>query len=374
MPASAKPLPPEDLTHVLNYTRELWAEAQGRSFFITGGTGFFGMWLLESFAYINDELGLDLRATVLTRDPPAFASKAPHLTTRADLTFIRGDMRFFDFPSGKFDYVIHAATEASANLNEADPQEMLDAIIGGTRRVLDFADQAGVKKLLLTSSGAVYGKQPAEITHVSEDYLGAPDPLLPSSAYGEGKRVSEHMCVVHAQQHGYEVKIARCFAFVGPHLPLGAQFAIGNFISDAMRGGPINVAGDGTPMRSYLYASDLTVWLWTLLFKAPTARAYNVGSDEDLSIQQLAQVVRAVLAGDAIVTTMKRPELHSPVSRYVPSINKAVDELGLQVSVSLVQGILNTAVWHGWAPPRDLTRAVGLEEQRGSSSTGSSPI
>jgi nucleoside-diphosphate-sugar epimerase len=350
MPASVKPLPKEDLAHVLNYTREHWAEAQGRSFFITGGTGFFGMWLLESFAYINDALGLDMRATVLTRDPSAFALKAPHLTARADLTFIRGDVRFFNFPSGKFDYVIHAATEASAKLNEADPQEMLDAIIGGTRRVLDFAAQAGVKKLLLTSSGAVYGKQPAEITHVSEDYLGAPDPLLPGSAYGEGKRVSEHMCVVHARKHGYEVKIARCFAFVGPHLPLDTHFAIGNFIRDALRGGPIKVAGDGTPKRSYLYASDLTIWLWTILFKAPTARVYNVGSTEDITILQLAETVVAVLGGKPILSAIKLPKPHNKVFRYVPSTTMAVHELGLRVNISLMQGILKTAMWNGWQP------------------------
>ena len=348
MPVSVKPLPPEDLAHVLNYTREHWVEAKDRSFFITGGTGFFGMWLLESFAYINDTLGLDMRATVLTRDPSAFALKAPHLTARADLTFIRGDVRFFVFPSGKFDYVIHAATEASAKLNEAEPEKMLDAIIGGTRRVLNFAAQSGVKKMLLTSSGAVYGKQPADITHVSEDYSGAPDPLLPSSAYGEGKRASEHMCVVHALQHGYEVKIARCFAFVGPHLPLDTHFAIGNFIRDAIRGGPIIVAGDGSPMRSYLYASDLTVWLWTLLFKAPSARAYNVGSSEDKSIRGVAETVAVALGGHAKVSVNKQSEPNMPVTRYVPLVTKAVDQMGLRVRVSLVQGIFKTAVWNGW--------------------------
>ena len=346
MPASVKPLSPEDLAHVLSYTHEYWAEAHGRSFFITGGTGFFGMWLLESFAFINDGLGLEMRATVLTRDPSAFAVKAPHLTARADLTFIRGDVRHFDFPSGKFDYVIHAATEASDKLNEVDPQEMLDAIIGGTRRVLDFAAQAGTKKLLLTSSGAVYGKQPAEITHVSEDYLGAPDPLLPSSAYGEGKRVSEHMCVVHARQCGYEVKIARCFAFVGPHIPLDKHFAIGNFIRDAMSGVPINIMGDGTPMRSYLYASDLTVWLWTILFKAPTAQAYNVGSPLDLSIRQLADVVCATLKSQNTFNVMRVSSNNSSVSRYVPSVNKAFNDLRLQVDISLEQGILKTAAWY----------------------------
>ena len=341
-----KPLPPEDLAHVLTHTRELWAEARGKSFFITGGTGFFGMWLLESFTHINDALGLRMSATVLTRDPAAFALKAPHLASRADLNFIAGDVRTFAFPAGRFDYVIHAATEASAKLNDEAPHEMLDAILGGTRRVLDFAAQCGVKKLLLTSSGAVYGKQPSEITHVSEDYLGAPDPLLPGSAYGEGKRVSEHMCAVHDRQHRYQAKIARCFAFVGPHLPLDTHFAIGNFIRDAMRGGPINLVGDGTPYRSYLYASDLAVWLWTILFRGQASRAYNVGSDRALTIGELAGVVRQEMKQNVGVEIERVAVPGRPGSRYVPAIARARGELGLRVWTHLDEAIRKTAAWH----------------------------
>ncbi len=340
-----KPLPPEDLAHVLTHTRELWAEARGRSFFITGGTGFFGMWLLESFTHINDSLELGMRATVLTRDPAAFTLKAPHLADRDDLTFIQGDVRSFDFPPGRFDYIIHAATEASAKLNEEAPHEMLDAIIGGTRRVLEFAAQCGVEKLLLTSSGAVYGKQPSDLTHVSEDYLGAPNPLLPGSAYGEGKRVSEHLCAVHAHQHGYEVKIARCFAFVGPHLPLDAHFAIGNFIRDALSGRPIQVSGDGTPMRSYLYASDLALWLWTLLFKAPTGLAFNVGSADAVSIADLAHIVKETLNAPA-VTIAQAPRSSYSTSIYVPSVILVISKLNLRQYISLPNSIMKTSKWN----------------------------
>jgi dTDP-glucose 4,6-dehydratase len=341
-----KPLPPEDLEHVLAHTRELWTEARGCSFFITGGTGFFGMWLLESFACINDRLELGMSATVLTRDPAAFASKAPHLTSRDDLHFIPGDIRSFDFPSGKFEYLIHAATEASAKLNEDAPHEMIDAIIGGTRRVLNLAGQCGVKKLLLTSSGAVYGKQPAEITHVTEKYLGAPDPLQPGSAYGEGKRVSEHMCCVHAGQYGYEVKIARCFSFVGPHLPLHAHFAIGNFISDAMSGNDIQINGDGSPRRSYLYAADLAIWLWTILFRAPCSRAFNVGSAEDLSIRQLAEIVASSVGLGSVVKIAKSADTSRPASRYVPSVLLAEAYLNLKQHIPLRSGIIKTANWN----------------------------
>ena len=342
----SQPLPPEDLAHVLAHTRALWAEARGKRFFITGGTGFFGMWLLESFIHINDALGLGMQATVLTRDPAAFARKAPHLTSRPDLTFIAGDIRTFAFPPGHFDYVVHAATEASATLNQEAPHEMLDAIIGGTRRVLEFSAQCGVKKLLITSSGAVYGKQPAGLTHIPEDYAGAPDPLLPGSAYGEGKRVSEHLCCVHARQHGYEVKIARCFAFVGPHLPLDGTYAIGNFIRDALKGQTITISGDGSPMRSYLYASDLTIWLWTLLFKAPSSRAYNVGSAQDLSIRQLAETVAAKVGKGVAVHIAQPIDPLRPLARYVPAVDRAQAELGLTPTVSLNDSIQRTALWY----------------------------
>ena len=174
-----KPLPPEDLDHVLAHTRELWGEARGQAFFITGGTGFFGMWLLESFTHANDTLGLGARAVVLTRDPVAFARKAPHLAARADLEFVQGDVRTFPFPAGLFPYVIHAATEAGTKLNEKASHEMLDAIIGGTRRVLDYAAQAGAKKLLFTSSGAVYGPATPSRRLVGEDEPPSSLPLEP---------------------------------------------------------------------------------------------------------------------------------------------------------------------------------------------------
>jgi nucleoside-diphosphate-sugar epimerase len=341
-----RPLPPEDLDHVIEHTLPLWEEARGRTFFITGGTGFFGMWLLESFAHINDRLGLGMRATVLTRSPEAFAVKAPHLAARPDLTFIRGDVRDFALPGGPFDYIIHAATEASAKLNEEAPDEMFDAIIGGTRRVLELTARCGVKKLLLTSSGAVYGKQPSDMTHVPETYTGAPDPLLPGSAYGVGKRASEHMCVVHAKRHGYETKIARCFAFVGPHLPLDAHFAIGNFIRDAMRGEPIRIGGDGTPMRSYLYASDLVVWLWTILFKAPSSHAFNVGSDVEISIARLAEQVRAAIAPTLAIQIASTPGKAFAISRYVPSTISASSQLQLNVLIPLTAGIKKTSAWY----------------------------
>src|SRR5581483_7468208 len=207
-------------------------------------------------------------AMVLTRSADAFVRKAPHLGRRKDLSFVAGDVRDFKFPEGQFHAMIHAATEASAKLNEENPLVMLDTIVRGTERMLDFAAKSGVKQFLLTSSGAVYGPQPPEMERVPEEYRGAPSLEAPNAAYGEGKRVAELLCHLHGRRHGFEVKIARCFAFVGPAMPLDSHFAIGNFIRDALAGRPILIQGDGTPFRSYLYAADLAIWLWKILFRS----------------------------------------------------------------------------------------------------------
>jgi nucleoside-diphosphate-sugar epimerase len=341
-----QPLPVADLDHVLNETRPLWDEVRNKRIFITGGTGFFGCWLLESFSHINRQLGLNAHATVLTRDPVAFAKKCPHLATDATLAFHVGDVRDFTFPDGDFEYVVHAATEASAKQAAERPLDMLTTIIDGTARIIDFAQKHTVSKLLLTSSGAVYGKQPASFTHIPEEYLGGPDPLDPASVYAEGKRISEQMCALHSTHSSIEIKIARCFAFVGPHLPLDAHFAIGNFIGDVLAGRPIKINGDGTARRSYLYASDLAIWLWTMLFQAPGLVPVNVGSADDLSIFELAEAVVQSLNATTEIHVAKSATPGSLVARYVPSVDRAKTMLGLDQTVSLQEAIRRTAQWH----------------------------
>lgn len=337
-----------DLDHVLARTRDLWREMSDAQIFITGGTGFFGCWLLETFTRACDELGLGARATVLTRSPEAFRDKAPHLAGHPAVRLWSGDVCAFDFPPGRFTHVIHAATEASAALIREDPLRMLTVIVDGTRRTLEFAAASGARKFLLASSGAVYGPQPPELTHVTESCNAAPDPANPSSAYGEGKRAAELLCAIYARTGGLEVKIARGFAFVGPYLPLDMHFAVANFIADRLRGGPVVVRGDGTPFRSYLYAADLAVWLWTILERGANNRAYNVGSEEAVSIRELAECV-AALEPTVQVRVMVTPSGRSP-ERYVPSTARARAELGLEQWISLEEGIRRTAAW--WAARR----------------------
>jgi nucleoside-diphosphate-sugar epimerase len=335
-----------DLDHILTRTREFWEEVRGKRFFITGGTGFFGSWILESFIWANDHLDLNAAAVVLTRSPERFLKKAPHLASHWAVTLYPGDVRNFRFPHGGFSHIIHAATDASAQLNTENPLLMFDTIVEGTRRTLEFARQCGATKILLASSGAIYGKQPSDLLRIPEEYQGAPDPTDPHSAYGEGKRAAEHLCSLFHKQYGIQVKIARCFAFVGPYLPLDIHYAVGNFIRDGLAGGPIQVKGDGTPYRSYLYAADLTVWLWTILFRAPACRPYNVGSEEAITIATLAETVAASFPYPMEVHVAARPAPGNPPEQYIPLTKRAQKELGLFQTISLRDALIRTIKCH----------------------------
>lgn len=344
-------LPTEDLEHILAHTRDDWENLRDQRLFITGGTGFFGKWLLESFAYINEKLSLGAEAVVLSRDPEAFLEQLPHLRGQAGLSFHRGDVRDFAFPPGKFPWIVSGATAASARMIAEQPLLMFDTILQGTRRTLDFAAKCGAKRVFLTSSGAVYGRQPSEIAQVDEDYRGAPVPTDPGVSYGEAKRAAEVLCATYAREHGFEAAIARCYAFVGPHLPLDTHFAIGNFIRDGLQGRAIQVNGDGTPYRSYLYASDLAIWLWTILFRGTSCRPYNVGSPDGFPISGIAKSVAGCL--DGIPVQIARPaDPSKPAERYVPSVHRAERELGLKVRIGLEEAIRKTLAWHRQNPQK----------------------
>jgi dTDP-glucose 4,6-dehydratase len=337
----------KDLEFIISCTaNEVWENLRNKRIFLTGGTGFLGKWLLESFIYANDKLNLNSTTTVLSRNVEKFGNLYPHLFNGKGVKFIKGDIRNFNYPDDKFDYIIHAATDVSDKLNKEEPITILDTIIGGTKNILNFAKIAEVKKILNISSGAIYGKQSSEMTHISEEYSGSPSPISMDSAYGEGKRIGELLCTIHSKQFGFESVSARCFAFVGPYLNLNIHYAIGNFIRDGLKGGPIVINGDGTPYRSYLYSSELAIWLWTILIKGKSCQVYNVGSDDAISISDLAKKISKILGNIEIIYTAKMNFALSSPNRYVASIDKVKKELNLKVNISLEEAIMKTIEYY----------------------------
>ena len=151
---------------------------------------------------------------------------------------------------------------------------------------------------------------------------------------------------MYGKTYGFDVTVARLFAFAGPLLPLDANFAIGNFIRDVVAGGPLRIAGDGTPCRSYLYAADLAVWLWTILLQGKPAHPYNVGSARSVTIEELARTVIDTTRSDAAIEIAQRAVPGAMPSRYVPNVDRAASELGLSEHVRLEDGISRMYDWY----------------------------
>ncbi len=322
----------------------LWDKLRGTHLFVTGGTGFVGRWLLDTLALAEERFNLDLQICVLTRHLNCFAAKAPLLVLHPAFRFIVGDVRDFDFPTGNYSHILHlAAVSANTTFNKADPLMQFDIAYQGTRRVLEFAKHCSAHRLLMTSSGSIYG---AHADSTPENYIGAPLPSDLGAAPEHGKRAAEFLCEYYRQKHGVETVIARCFSFVGPGLPLDIHYAIGNFIRDALWSNEIIIQGDGIPVRSYLYIADLIVWLLVILTQAPSGEVYNVGSDQAVSILNLATLVRDTLAPGKPVKVIGKHYGNANRNIYVPSIERARANLNLDVWTGLADAILHTDNWY----------------------------
>jgi nucleoside-diphosphate-sugar epimerase len=341
---TANPLA-DELDRALEQAGDVWQELRGARLFLTGGTGFLGCWLLETLLWANARFDLGASAVVLTRNPDAFAGRAPHLATHSAVRLQRGDAQSLAPDGTAFSHIIHAGADTAAPVTAQDRLRVFDSIVEGTRRVLELARASRATKFLLTSSGAVYGPQPPDLSHISEEYHGAPDPLQSATAGAEAKRAAETLCGLYADDR-LKPTIARCFSFVGPYMPIDAHLAVGNFIRDGVNGGPIRVRGDGTPVRSYMYASDLAVWLWAILLRGAALRPYNVGSESAITIAELAREIAPRWSPPVRVEIMGEPSESRGRDRYVPSTARARTELGLNVTVDFDHALDRTVEWY----------------------------
>lgn len=306
---------------------------------LTGGTGFFGRALISHLSLKS----FPFEISILSRDPNRFLAFFPHFKAFDSIKFLKGDIQQREsLPwSHSFTHVLHAATDSTIGPS-LTPLQRYDQIVDGTRNILDLAVATGAHRFLLTSSGAIYGPQPPDLAAFPENWLGSPILNDPNTAYGQAKRAAEHLCALYSQQHNLQTVVARCFSFVGSYLPLDAHFAIGNFIRDALTSETINVSGDGTPLRSYLDQSDLAHWLLTILEHAKPGEVYNVGSDEVISISDLAHLTRDLLAPTKKVCILGRRDQSASRKRYIPDITKAKRCLNLSVTIPLDKAILGS--------------------------------
>ena len=304
----------------------------GKSLMVIGGSGFFGKSFLD--AQIRGLLRpWDVtRIIVVARNADALRHAHPDLLgdhvemLSADI----GEARQLPYA----DYIIHAASSTDARRYIDFPREERRNILRSIENYCEIASTAHRQsKILYTSSGAVYGGLPPGLLNVAEDF----SPTLSSGLvaykrdYAEAKLEAEQR-MGRLGREGLRVSVARCFAFVGFYLPRDQHFAIGNFLEDGRCGRTIRVNARKAVYRSYMHADDLVTWLMTIVDnadeKCPT---YNVGSDDGRTVGEIASLVARKMGVEASIPSITSDE----VDRYVPSIVKAKEQLGLVLQLDI---------------------------------------
>lgn len=329
------PLPQEDLAEIAR--QPFWSGLQQATVLFTGGSGFFGSWLLESFLFASDQWGLNGRAIVLTRKARGFADRLPHLAAHPGVILLEGDARNFSPRADGIDVIIHSLVPDTGTSLSASADFFKQA----TCHLLSLARKFSCQHFLLCSTGAVY--QPVEPPHAfleTSPRVSRGGPLT----YSHIRCMVEDLCLQAASEENLPVRVARGFAFVGPRLPLNATFAMGNFLRDGLSGRPIRVQGDGTAIRSYLYTADMAVWLWTLLLRGKAGEICNVGSKEAISIAGLAQRIAERFGGESHV--LGRPFDGAAPAHYLPDIQFARSHFGLEVTNNLDDSLEKTIRWN----------------------------
>ena len=294
---------------------------RGAHVLVTGGTGFFGLWLLSAFVEISNRLDGDLNILVVSRSPDKFLQKYERFAFEKCLKFLQGDVTSFKLSKLDITHLVHmATTNASETFAGEEQVNKLDMLYRGTRNTIEQCG-ASLKNVLFTSSGIAYGNSSSEF--ISENENNGIDPTNIGSALAIGKLTAEYLVNYYAEKFGYSYTIARCFSFAGPYLPLDIHYAFGNFIQNALDGKDIVIRGDGRDIRSYLYIGDAVAWLLKLLAE-PKNLVLNVGSEQRVSIGELAEEIckKTTNISQLKILGKNRDDGNFHRTSYVPSLSK----------------------------------------------------
>lgn len=335
----------QDCLRILDGRDNTLEPLRGSKLVVVGGTGFVGTWIAEMVAALNDGYQSGINLTLISRSTDQFANRLPHLGNRPDIKLIKSDVRQLgDFPMDA-DWVIHAAANPDVRTHASNPLDTASDIVEGTMSVMRTAERLGrLKKLLYLSSGLVCGTQQTP-NGMAENAQGAPSPEA-SFVYSNAKRFAETLCSAARAQSRIPVLVARPFSFIGPYQQLDTPWAQTTFLSDALRGHPIRIMGDGQVVRSYLYGSDAAYWFLRILTAGESGDVVNVGSPVGITLQDLAKEVAINFDPSPEIMFNTAPRSVGRTAQLLPDTTHAQNEYGLSVFTPLDEAIKLTVHWH----------------------------
>ena len=332
-----------DLNFIFNNCKKEFNLLSNKSLLITGGTGFFGKWFLSLIFYTNKNYNTNILTTLITRDQNKFFLENPHYKNNKFLKIIQIDILDLKKITNKFDFLLHmAATSAEETFNGESDLNKTRTLFNGAKNIMEIVIRNNISKVLFTSSGVVYGSSSKDMKN--ENDISHSLDLEKRNGLAKGKILAEDIISNMSIENNINFKIARCFSFVGPYLPLDIHYAIGNFINDAIFNEKILINGNGLPYRSYLYISDTLIWLIKLLV-GNAEGIFNVGSERRIQIFELATMVRDIIAPSKKIIIQKKEFNEGNFKRdiYLPNTEKIRGLLKVKEWTSLEDAILKTA-------------------------------
>jgi len=305
-----------------------WVKFKNCTVLVTGANGFLPAYMVETLLYLNEKENLDIKVVGLVRSIENAHQRFSEYLDSPNLKFIEQDVAMPIVTTEHFDYIIHAASQASPKYYGIDPVGTLKANVIGTINLLDFALKNQIKSFLYFSSGEVYGEADQNLVHLNETDYGYLDPVQVRSCYGESKRMGENICVSYAHQFNVPAKIVRPFHTYGPKMKLDDGRVYADFVSNVINGQDICMQSDGSAVRAFCYLTDATIGFFKVLLDGKDGEAYNVGNpSETHSILELASIVVGIFP-DRKLTVVKQHAnngngyLKSPLKRNSPDIDK----------------------------------------------------
>ncbi len=306
---------------------------------VTGGTGFFGKWITETIMHLNDSLSFNIKLYLVARNNTIYLDEI--ISQRNDIVFIKNDVRNLKELPNTIEYIIHAAATPDNKIHMSNPIEVMSIISQGTKQVLDIAlELNNVKKILNISSGQVYGALNSNV--IAESNIGMLDTNSINSIYPEAKRYGETLSVAYKTLYKLPVVQVRPFSFIGPYMGLEKPWAINNFIKDAIKFKKIKIFGNGKPIRSYMYPTDMVWWLLNMLVDKKNGVVYNLGSPHGVSLEDLAVKIKNKIGNDIKIDILN---MNDDSSIFVPDESLVKNVLDLDIKVDFDKALDNTVDW-----------------------------
>jgi len=328
----------EDIKTIISGLKEFSDVVAGKTFLVTGGSGFLGSWVCEVL--------VEMKAKVVCVDNLSSGLKKniEKLVENKKIIFVEADVSSFD-TKDRINYIIHMASIASPPFYQAYPIETLDANTFGTKKMLELARKNNAT-ILYASTSEVYGE--TDEIPTPEGYYGYVNSYGPRAVYDEGKRVAEAYCYAYWKKFGAKVRVARLFNTYGPRLDVKQTSQYGRvvvkFIEQALSNNPVTVNGNGKQTRSFCYITDLIVGLIKLLLKPNLdGEIVNLGNDDEITILELANKIIKLTNSKSKIIFQAMPK-DDPMRRC-PDLNKAKKTLGYEAKVPLEIGLKRTIDW-----------------------------